>query len=302
MKTFCDLFCGSGGTSCGFVAAGFTPVCAVDFDKAALKTYAQNFPCAKRIEGDIRSEQVQAELLSLPPVDCVIMCPPCQAFSARNLQENKSEDPKNLLPLISARLVVKMRPKSVFMEEVVQCRRLAAELVDIFSNAGYDVSHTVLFASDYGVPQKRRRFILTATRRDAQVSFTHPPTCAPISAGEALSRHPVPPMGPEVKAATRERILELRRSNRRLIGGNYALMDLSKPSPTIHTQITSSTGPYTIERGDKLHTLSIEEAARLQSYPPNFAFVGSKVAVRKQIGNSVPPMLAAAFARQFRYA
>ena len=181
---------------------------------------------------------------------------------------------------------------------MAQCAKLAPTLVDIFEEAGYHVFHTVLYASDYGVPQKRKRFILVATCDDATFS---PPSKTPVvSAKEALNASPRPPRGPKVSDRTRERILQLRRDGVRLIGGNYAVMDISKPAPTIHTQSYSATGPYTIERRGTFYSLSAEEAARLQSYPSTFEFLGSNTAIRRQIGNSVPPLLAATIAKGFQ--
>ena len=82
--------------------------------------------------------------------------------------------------------------------------------------------------------------------------------------------------------------------------GNYAVMNLDRPSPTIHTQTGSATGPFTIKRGAQYYTMSEEEAARLQSFPASFRFEGSSTSVRRQIGNAVPPMLANAIAKGIR--
>ena len=296
-----DLFCGSGGTSCGFRMAGFTPICGVDLDESALTTYATNFPDAECIQGDIRSTRVKRALIdNYKGVDCVIMCPPCQAFSKRNLTtKDKENDPKNDLPMVTARLVTQMGPKAVFMEEVAQCVRLAPRLASLFEKAGYDVRYTVLMASDYQVPQTRKRFILVATRADAR--FVPPEPKAMITAGEALRQKPVPRRGVEVSDKTRDKIVQLQRTGHRLIGGNYSVMDLSKPAPTIHTQTLSATGPYTIQRRTQYYSLSTQEAARLQSYPPSFKFVGTETSIRRQIGNSVPPMLAKNIARGIKF-
>lgn len=300
MKSVVDLFCGSGGTSCGFRAAGFTPVCAVDMDEAALETYKTNFPKTDCIRGDIKSTYIKNHLIeNYSRVDCVIMCPPCQAFSKRNLTEDKEFDAKNELPFIAARLVAKMKPKSIFMEEVAQCETIAPKISKIFEKAGYEVQYTILYASDYEVPQRRKRFILIAT--SDEVEFT-PPTPKPeISVKKALKIRPYPKYGPEVSEKVLRKILYLQKHGIRLIGGNCAVMDVSKPAPTIHTQSLSSSGPYTIKRGDKYYSLSTEEVARLQSYPSSFKFVGTDTAIRRQLGNSVPPMLAKHIAKGLRF-
>ena len=300
-KTVVDLFCGSGGASCGFRSAGFEPVCAVDLDKKALETYKKNFPKAEIIQGDIQSSAVNQYLIEkYHSVDCVIMCPPCQSYSKRNLTtQNKETDHRHVLPFISARIVAKMRPKSIFMEEVSQCYKIAPKIKKIFEKAGYHVKYDVLYASDYGVAQKRKRFILVATM--GKVEFAFPDKKPIISAGESLNSRPIPEYGDEVSQKTKKKIIALQKEGKRLIGGNYAVMDLSKPSPTIHTQSLSATGPYTIQRGNKYYSLSVAEAARLQSYPSSFKFVGTDTAIRKQIGNSVPPLLAKNIAKCIKF-
>jgi len=307
-KTVVDLFCGSGGASCGFKKAKFTPICGVDLDKDALKSYSQNFPSAECIHGDIRSKELQHKLIkNYSHVSCIIMCPPCQSFSNRNLTTpNKEHDIKNELPLISAELVSKMQPRAIFMEEVAQCKHIAPQIKEILNRAGYKVQYSVVTASNYQVPQKRKRFILIATLPGTE--FVTPLYKRPVSVSEALAKHPIPLHGPEVSIPTRNKIIELQKEKRRLIGGNYALIDMSKPAPTIHTQSLSSTGPYTIKRPDKenkdeyqYYSLSISEVARLQSYPSTFKFIGNDTSVRRQLGNSVPPMLAKNMAINIKY-
>lgn len=302
MKTLVDFFCGSGGTSCGFSKAGYKPICAVDLDCNALRTYAANFPNAEVICKDIKSPKLQEYLIEkYQNVDCIICCCPCQNYSNRNLTtEITEDDAKNKLPFISARLIVKMKPKTIFMEEVQKCIEIAPKLTDIFEKAGYTVSYGTHFASDYGVPQKRKRFILVATRNGI-ADFVYPKEMSEISAGCALKQSPIPKKGNEVSEQTRRKIIDLQKKGIRMIGGNYSLMDLNKPSPTIHTQTLSATGPYTIKRGNKYHSLSVEEAARLQSYPATYKFRGTETSIRRQIGNSVPPLFAFAIAKGIEF-
>jgi DNA (cytosine-5)-methyltransferase 1 len=78
-------------------------------------------------------------------------------------------------------------------------------------------------------------------------------------------------------------------------------MDLSKPAKTLTTQITAGTGEYTYKKDGSYWVLSVEEAARLQSFPPTYKFEGSKTSIRKQIGNSVAPLLAQAVAAKIQF-
>ena len=300
--TVVDLFAGCGGTSCGFAAAGYNIVCAVDLEPAPLKTFRANFPSTEVITGDIAERGVQDQLVEKHSgVDCVIMCPPCQGLSNQNQDKDKANDPRNQLPLVAAELVVRMAPKAVFMEEVPQCVKLVPELTKIFESGGYSVEHKVLYASDYGVPQRRKRFILIATKPG--VAFEFPaPNGSKVTAGEALNQPPIPVWGNEVSETALGHI-ERRKKGEvdRLPGGGYEITDLSRPCFTITTQCRTATGAFTIERDGRYYCMSPQELARLHSYPDTFEFKGADTAIRMQIGNSVPPLLAQAIASNIKF-
>ena len=289
MKTLVDLFSGCGGTSCGFHMAGWTPVCAVDMDENAIHTYAMNFKNAETICGDIRSAEVKKRLLKYRGVDAVIGGPPCQGFSKRNMITNSRYDRMNQLPFHFARIAVSLKPRVICMEEVAAATPIIEQVRRILETAGYDVQYRIILASDYQVPQNRKRLILVATYN---ATFSLPQTMRPISAGEALRKRPIPKRGEVVTDNAHKRIIQLLETGQRMIGGNYGVMDLNKPAPTIHTQTCSATGPFTIQRGNTFYGMSTEEAARLQSFPHSFKFYGTTTSIRRQIGNAVPPKLA----------
>ena len=293
MPTLVDLFCGCGGTSCGFQMAGWTPVCAVDINDDALESYKLNFPHTEVIHGDMKSASIRRHLLThYRGVDAVIGGPPCQGFSKRNLTHGKRYEEMNKLPLLFARIALSLQPKFIFMEEVASALPAVKAVRGLLEKGGYNVYHTVLLASNYDVPQNRKRLILIATANATHATFVPPKPSLPTSAGQALRQKPAPPKGSPVSEYTRKRIETLVKSSTRLIGGNYAIMNLRRPSPTIHTQTRSATGPYTIKRRAGYYEISCQEAARLQSFPHTFRFFGKQTSVRKQIGNAVPPMLA----------
>ena len=300
MPTFVDLFCGCGGASCGFKMAKWTPLCGVDIVEDALETYATNFPAAETVRGDVSSPKVQAYLRQkYTGVDAVIGGPPCQGFSTRNMTASDARYQKlNGLPMVYARLAASLQPKVIVMEEVAAAQEAVDEVAGYLEGKHYAVQQATLDASHYSVPQARRRILLVATSAGSE--FVPPAPKPPMTAAHALNRAPRPARGDAVSAYARARILELQRSETRLIGGNYGVMDLRRPAPTIHTQTGSATGPFTIRRGAEYYTLSEEEAARLQSFPASFRFQGSSTSVRKQIGNAVPPMLANAIAKGIR--
>lgn len=295
---FLDLFCGCGGTSEGFRQAGFVPKCAVDINEDAINTYKKNFEGTEAIVGNIRNEETQNYLINkYKNIPLLIGCPPCQAFSKRNLN-SKHDDVKNELPIVFSKFALNLNPDVIFMEEVPQCQRILPDIKSILQDK-YIIKHKVIYASNHNVPQKRKRFILIAHKNHIEFQFPHDK--AEISVDIALNMSPRCSIGPLVSEKTKIKIQDLELSKKRLIGGNYAIMDTSKPSPTIHTQTHSCTGPYTIKRGINYHTLSLEETARIQSFPHTFLFTGSVVSKRRQIGNAVPPKLAQDIAEQITW-
>jgi len=200
------------------------------------------------------------------------------------------------LPLIFAQTACDLDASVIVMEEVPQAaKHVLAPVCEIFKANGFDVHSRVINTQDLGIPQSRRRLIVVATRRGW--TFEWPATDRPaVSVAEALAAHPSPAIGAVVSEHAAMRIRQVRDSGKRLIGGNYQIMDVSKPSPTIHTRSVAGAGPYAIERDGVFHTLSAEEAARLQSFPDDYRFLGGDTRKRKLIGNSVPPSLAYAIA------
>ena len=165
-----DLFCGCGGLSKGFEMAGFNIIGGVDFNKEAIDTFNKNFENARGLFGDISnltSDDIKNNFGNLNSIDVIIGGPPCQGFSSAN--RNKVEDdPRNKLFFEFVKFVDLIKPKAIVIENV---RGIVTEnkgyakdrIYEIFTKRGYNVSHKVLDASDYGVPQKRLRnfFVIT---------------------------------------------------------------------------------------------------------------------------------------------
>jgi DNA (cytosine-5)-methyltransferase 1 len=162
-RTMIDLFAGCGGMTAGFVAEGFTPVQAVEWDRAAASTYAANFGEDHIIWGDIAEVADEA----IPHADVVIGGPPCQGFS--NLGRKDVNDPRNKLWKQFLRFVQISRP-SVFVIENVQRFHESAEFQLLLDEADhgmiadYQLTSGVLLAADYGVAQRRPRAIVIGSR------------------------------------------------------------------------------------------------------------------------------------------
>ena len=164
VATSLDLFAGAGGLTSGFVSEGVRPVLAVEWELAAAATYAANFGEDHMVCGDI------AELKSkdVPKVDIVIGGPPCQGFS--NLGNKSPTDPRNKLWREYVRVVAHAKPKVFVLENVDQFSKspeLAMLIQELESGSLKAYKHYrvgVLNAADYGVPQRRQRTILIASR------------------------------------------------------------------------------------------------------------------------------------------
>lgn len=162
--TVVDLFAGCGGMTAGFVKEGFSPELAVEWDLHAAATYAANFGEEHTRWADI-SDVSDAEV---PKADAVIGGPPCQGFS--NLGSKDPDDPRNRLWHEYLRVVVAANPQVFVLENVDRFHKSAEfQLLMNELNGGrlknwkhYDVG--VLNAADYGVPQRRNRTILVASR------------------------------------------------------------------------------------------------------------------------------------------
>ena len=344
-----DLFAGCGGITEGFRRAGFDPVAAVEWDRAAAATYAVNF--GNHVVCDDITRLPDG---IFPEADAVVGGPPCQGFS--NLGTRDPDDPRNLLWREYARVVGLSRPAAFVLENVPQFLksdqfRLLAAWTEDGPLQEYELAAGVLNTADYGVPQRRRRAIVVgakgakpslpppthgrgglfrpwATVRDAirDIPFETGPTALPDHKLE--SGVPGPFKASELHLSRRPREVSLMRYD--LIppgGGRFDLpehllpdcwknkptgtvdvmgrMEWDKPSLTIRTEF------FKPEKGRYLHPqweaddpskrvnrpISHWEAARLQTFPDDFAWCGTKIEIARQIGNAVPPLLAEALAR-----
>lgn len=169
--TVLDLFCGCGGISKGFELAGFSIIGGIDFNKDATQTFSLNFPQAKVKCIDISTisnEDIQSLYSN---VDVIVGGPPCQGFSSANRWQKELDDPRNKLFFEYLRFVEILRPKVILIENV---RGLLTRdngyaknrIVELLSSMGYNVNNTILDASNYGVPQNRRRAFFVAIKKD----------------------------------------------------------------------------------------------------------------------------------------
>ncbi|WP_298910089.1 DNA cytosine methyltransferase [uncultured Aliiroseovarius sp.] len=176
-----DLFSGAGGFTEGLRKAGYSTLLANDFDEMACKTFTHNHPNVPSICRDIAKLPVEEILertgLSNGELDLVVGGPPCQGFSLAG--RRMVDDPRNKMFLEFVRVVNGLKPKAFVFENVsgiltMQKGEVVRAIVAAFERIGYSCEYRVLNSADYGVPQKRLRFILVGSRDGKQIGFPRP--------------------------------------------------------------------------------------------------------------------------------
>jgi DNA (cytosine-5)-methyltransferase 1 len=170
-----DLFAGAGGLSLGFEQAGFDVAAAVEIDPIHCCTHEFNFPNSKAICAsvvDMTGAEIRRQAaLGDVDIDVVFGGAPCQGFSM--MGKRALDDQRNQLVFHYVRLVAELRPKFCVFENVKgltlgKHAQFLDELILALGDAGYNVllPYRVLNASDFGVPQDRRRLFLIGARAD----------------------------------------------------------------------------------------------------------------------------------------
>lgn len=167
-----DLFCGCGGFSHGFENAGYNVLLGVDIWKDALITFKGNHSEANILEYDL-SKITTEKLLTISKIkrediDVIIGGPPCQGFSLSGFRDEN--DPRNKLYKSFVRVVNDINPKIFVMENVPGLVKLfkgraKEEILNDFEQIGYNVVYKILTASEYGVPQNRKRVFFVGIKK-----------------------------------------------------------------------------------------------------------------------------------------
>lgn len=336
---FIDLFAGCGGMSLGFEMAGYENIVAIDFWQDALNTYAHNRKSANTLCADLASlnpSYINSHY-NINDVDVIIGGPPCQGFSIAG--KRIIDDERNRLYKSFVGFVSFFKPKAFVMENVPNILSIGdgvvkQSILQDFSALGYSVSYHVLTASDYGVPQNRRRAFFVGLRNGVEFSFPAPTVETPVTSKEAISDLPESSVEdggayPNIPESNYQNFIRQgsngiynhditvhTEQTQRIIamvpdGGNYK--DLPKElwsTRKVHiawTRLNSSRPSFTIDCGHNHHfhykynrVPTVRESARIQSFPDSFIFLGNKGSQLKQVGNAVPPLLAQQVAIQLK--
>lgn len=330
--TCVDSFSGAGGLCLGLEQAGFDILLSFDIDSRCIDTIRANpkyFGHPAEV-ADI-SDMLNGELLkrcNIKRGELFLLAggPPCQGFSIQ--RRGDDVDIRNELVLKYGQLIDEIYPSFFVMENVSgiagkRGRTILQQLIESTEEIGYRVHVELIDAQDYGVPQRRKRYIIVGERKDIGASYTYPqPIGKAPTVREIIGGLPVPPADgtdyPGISLHRRDRLspLNLQRINAinqgegrddlpsellakchqidsSIIGYRnvYGRMSWDDVAPTITARFDSFTrGKF--GHPDQPRTISLREGALLQTFPMDFVFTGTKVDVARQIGNAVPPVLA----------
>jgi DNA (cytosine-5)-methyltransferase 1 len=284
-----DLFAGCGGLSLGFEAAGYKTL-GFEMDIAAAKTYSRN------LTGQCHPVKLDLDF-KYPKAQILIGGPPCQPFSVGGHQKG-IEDSRDGFPIfIDA--VKKIKPK-VFMFENVRgllfTNKWYFELVlENLKALGYTIDFKLLNAVNYGVPQNRERLFVIGHRS----KFEFPsPRFSKVTVGEAIGDLMLT-APPQSKFLTTEMDKYVAKYEKASFCINPRDLYPDKPARTLTCRnLAGATGDMQRVklRDGRRRRLLHEEAARLQSFPDWFEFIGNETQRFNQIGNAVPPLLGYAVA------
>jgi DNA (cytosine-5)-methyltransferase 1 len=299
-----DLFCGAGGLSLGFEKAGFDVVAGIDCNEKYLKTFNANHS-APGYAVDLAKKSPESFFQDVTDIDTsqitgVIGGPPCKGFSLEGNRD--TQDERNTLVDRFLLYVEFIQPQFVVMENVVGIKTMKTpnsdetyfeRVLSKLTSLGYEVSDYTMNAADYGVPQKRERVFIIATKdSSSDILDMSPSSNPPKTVEEAFS---------EISddAPNREKTNHSDDMERRLDELDYgdSLYDNyssswrrlfpDRPAPTIKE---NHGAPFVHPTEPRVGT--VRECAKLQSFPDDFEFKGSKSTQLKTVGNAVPPKLA----------
>ncbi|WP_050140974.1 DNA cytosine methyltransferase [Yersinia vastinensis] len=179
-----DTFAGAGGFSLGFHLAGAEIIGAIEIDSWATETFSYNHPESLVIKKDISlfsDDEILSTFEGNKP-DIILGGPPCQGFSIANKKNGDLKDPRNSLFEEFLRLGRLLSPAIMIMENVPNISKaktaegdLVVDIIkDELSSLGYYVYHDILEATDYGVPQIRKRLFIIASKKELACPFPKP--------------------------------------------------------------------------------------------------------------------------------
>lgn len=284
--TVLDLFAGCGGLSLGFEVAGFQTI-GFEKEEVFVETYNNN------LVGHCK-QTILDESTEFPSADVVIGGPPCQPWSEAG-KHLGSEDERDGFPAF-IHCIREVRPKLFIVENVKGLTFeknwcYLTQILNQFEELGYTIEHHVVRMSDYGVPQNRERLFILGhhgnfslpPKREQKFTVHH--ALGRMAKYPAKNASYLTPSEDDYIASYEEKCqLKTPRD-----------LHLDRPARTLTCRnLSGSTSDMIrlVMPDGRRRKLRVKEAARLQSFPDWFSFVGSETKAFEQIGQSVPPLFA----------
>lgn len=314
-----SLFSGCGGMDLGFHQTGFNIKWANDLDKKACDTYAKNIG-NHIIHGDI----TQMDYSKIPDADLILGGFPCQDFSMiwkrGGIETDRGNLYQNFVEIVSQKNPIMFIAENVKGILTANKKKAIKQIISDFSSTGeygYNTSAHLINFAEYGVPQLRERVLIIGVRKDVEDYFEIPsPTHDSdnyVTAKEALKKVKSVKHNNEhqnIKEKTIEKLklippggnfTDIPKDSPHYVKGMishvYRRLHPDKPSKTIIASGGGGTWGY---HYSEPRPLTNRERSRLFGYPDDFIFEGTITEVRKQIGNSVPPLGILPFAKHIK--
>ena len=325
--TAIDLFSGCGGMGLGLEKAGFEILYANDINDDAVKTYRANLntkfvECADITH--INPYDIQHKI-KRKRIDIIVAGTPCQGFSTSG--KRNSNDPRNKLFKQLIRFVNAFKPKIFVMENVSGLLSMGKgnvfkEIFKSFSEIGYHVNHEMLTASDFGIPQNRKRIFIICTKDKIPKSNLFPKTrkIQRVSVKDAISdleflgvnaRSETYQTKPKTTYQKKMRANSIKLHNHQSPNHSEKIQKRFSKIPSgvdgrniLDKLITNKRDFYRLHPDNPSRTITtlpedyihyklnriptVRELARIQSFPDNFIFLGPRTTGGKQRIRSCP--------------
>ena len=299
-----SLFCGCGGTDVGLLG-GFdflgetyarNPmeiVYANDIEESACRIFEENFGVVPD-RRDIRTVPAS----EIPEIDVLTGGFPCQSFSivAQNPKRLGYKDERGMLFFEMCRILREKQPKCFIAENVKGL--LSANkgeafplIISEFEKSGYQVTHKLINAAAFGVPQKRERVIIVGIRNDLGFKYEFPEDVL-VEDDYAVLGDVVENQVDEKYFFSEKAVQGMRAAKRDMNKGRA--QDLNKPCNTVGSHLAkvslNSTDPVLLD-GGRYRRFTPREVARIQSFPESFKLIGVEGAQYRALGNAIPPVM-----------
>jgi DNA (cytosine-5)-methyltransferase 1 len=311
-----DLCAGAGALSAAFKREGFHVALAVENNKHAAQSYRVNNPGVPVLEVDVRRIRPSRILRTLGlergQIAAVISGPPCQGFSAAGPRKPRAG--RNFLFRAIARIAKGLNARILIMENVPGLKRVNGvsfqnKITAHFRKCGYVGEPVEVDASEFGVPQRRKRLIFACTQRNrhtASLRLRPLKGITRLTVTEALKGLPQPQIGharngchPRHPVVHNHRAMahsaRVIRKIERIKPGEGPISYRRLPVGLAGTLIAGHRAMPVHPRQHR--TITVREAARLQTMPDSFRFLGPHSEQPLQVANVVPYRLSRAIAR-----